>query len=225
MSSCHFILTAHLIDVCCLQDPVLSRLSHRMRQGSQLTCIEALASTAARQPAQEYATCMDHGFPITCIRATTMKQFMWQPDLMWVAQFLEAGVRRMREADPSGGSDVQLARLAGTGVISCLASGHSTHTTAGAGVRNLHGPRLHPHLRASQPPPCQVSAGQYRQCSFTAPCQVSAGQYKPKSSTDAHAERQSGRSRSFSAPCRWPAEHKPSRSAAPECGASRAQME
>ena len=39
-------------------------------------------------------------------RATTMKQFMWQPDLMRVAQFIDAGVRRMREIDPSDGSDI-----------------------------------------------------------------------------------------------------------------------
>ena len=39
-------------------------------------------------------------------RATTTKQFMWQPDLMRVAQFIDAGVRRMREIDPSNGSDM-----------------------------------------------------------------------------------------------------------------------
>ena len=35
-----------------------------------------------------------------------MKQFMWQLDLMRVAQLLDAGVRRMREIDASDGSDV-----------------------------------------------------------------------------------------------------------------------
>ena len=30
-------------------------------------------------------------------RATTMQQFMWQPDLMREAQILAAGVRRMRK--------------------------------------------------------------------------------------------------------------------------------
>ena len=39
-------------------------------------------------------------------QATTMKQFMWQPDLMRVAQFIDAGVRRMREIHPSDGSDI-----------------------------------------------------------------------------------------------------------------------
>ena len=39
-------------------------------------------------------------------RATTKQQFMWQPDLMQVAQFPEAGVRRMRGIDPSDGSDI-----------------------------------------------------------------------------------------------------------------------
>ena len=39
-------------------------------------------------------------------RATTMKQFMWQPDLMRVAQFIDAGMRRMRKIDPSNGSDI-----------------------------------------------------------------------------------------------------------------------
>ena len=45
---------------------------------------------------------------------------MWQPDLMRVAQFIDAGVRTMREIDPSDGSDIQSARLAGTDGISCL---------------------------------------------------------------------------------------------------------
>ena len=53
-------------------------------------------------------------------RATTVKQFMWQPDLMRVAQFIDAGVRRMRETYPSDGSAIYSARLAGTDVISCL---------------------------------------------------------------------------------------------------------
>ena len=39
-------------------------------------------------------------------RATTMQQFKWQPDLMRVAQIIDAGVRWMREIDPSDGSDV-----------------------------------------------------------------------------------------------------------------------
>ena len=39
-------------------------------------------------------------------QATTMKQFMWQPDLMRVAQFIDAGMRRMREIDPSDGADI-----------------------------------------------------------------------------------------------------------------------
>ena len=39
-------------------------------------------------------------------RATTMQQFMWRPDIMRVAQFLEAGVRTMQGIDPSGGSDI-----------------------------------------------------------------------------------------------------------------------
>ena len=50
-------------------------------------------------------------------RATTMQQFMWQPDLMRVAQ---AGVRTMQGIDPSDGSDIWPARLAGTDVNSCL---------------------------------------------------------------------------------------------------------
>ena len=36
------------------------------------------------------------GFPCSVRQATTMRQFMWQPDLMRVAQVLDAGVRRMR---------------------------------------------------------------------------------------------------------------------------------
>ena len=39
-------------------------------------------------------------------RATFMQQFMWQPDLMRVVQFLEAGVRRLQENDPSHAADI-----------------------------------------------------------------------------------------------------------------------
>ena len=37
-------------------------------------------------------------------RATTVQRFMWQPDLMRVAQSLEADVRMRQGIDPSGGS-------------------------------------------------------------------------------------------------------------------------
>ena len=57
-------------------------------------------------------------------RATTMKQFMWQLDHMRAAQILDAGVRRIQEIDPSNGSDIQLASLAGWleqhNFLSCL---------------------------------------------------------------------------------------------------------
>ena len=39
---------------------------------------------------------------------------------MRVARFIDAGVRRVREFDPSDGSDILSANLAGTDVISCL---------------------------------------------------------------------------------------------------------
>ena len=45
----------------------------------------------------------------------------WQPGLMRVAHFLEAGVRAMQGIDPSDYSDIESARLAGTNVTACLA--------------------------------------------------------------------------------------------------------
>ena len=43
-----------------------------------------------------------------------MQQFMWQPDMLQVANFLDAGVKRLQEIDPDAGSNIQSARLAGT---------------------------------------------------------------------------------------------------------------
>ena len=36
----------------------------------------------------------------------TMQQFMWQPDMLQVAKFLDAGVKRMQEIDPDVGSNI-----------------------------------------------------------------------------------------------------------------------
>ena len=35
-----------------------------------------------------------------------MQQFMWQPDILQVAKFLDAGVKRMQEIDPDAGSNI-----------------------------------------------------------------------------------------------------------------------
>ena len=35
-----------------------------------------------------------------------MQQFMWQPDMLQVAKFLDAGVKRMQEIDPDTGSHI-----------------------------------------------------------------------------------------------------------------------
>ena len=36
----------------------------------------------------------------------TMQQFMWQPDMLQVAKFLDAGVKRTQEIDPDAGSNI-----------------------------------------------------------------------------------------------------------------------
>ena len=36
----------------------------------------------------------------------TMQQFMWQPDMLQIAKFLNAGVKRMQEIDPDAGSNI-----------------------------------------------------------------------------------------------------------------------
>ena len=36
----------------------------------------------------------------------TMQQFMWQPDMLQVAKFLDAGVKKMQEIDPDAGSNI-----------------------------------------------------------------------------------------------------------------------
>ena len=35
-----------------------------------------------------------------------MQQFMWQPDMLQVAKFLDAGVKRMQKIDPDAGSNI-----------------------------------------------------------------------------------------------------------------------
>ena len=37
-----------------------------------------------------------------------MQQFMWQPDMLQVAKFLDAGVKRMQEVDPDAGSNMNI---------------------------------------------------------------------------------------------------------------------
>ena len=36
----------------------------------------------------------------------TMQQFMWQPNMLQVAKFLDAGMKRLQTADPSEGSNI-----------------------------------------------------------------------------------------------------------------------
>ena len=49
----------------------------------------------------------------------TMQQFMWQPNLLQVAKFLDACMQRLQMVDPDEGSNIQSARLAGI-FLSCL---------------------------------------------------------------------------------------------------------
>ena len=50
----------------------------------------------------------------------TMQQLMWQPDMLQVAKFLDASVKRIQKIDPDAGSNIFSARLAGTMYSSCL---------------------------------------------------------------------------------------------------------
>ena len=36
----------------------------------------------------------------------TMQQFMWQPNLLQVAKFLDAGMKRLQTVDPDEGSNI-----------------------------------------------------------------------------------------------------------------------
>ena len=49
-----------------------------------------------------------------CQERQTMQQFMWQPDMLQVAYFLDAGVKRMQETGPDAGLNILSARLAGS---------------------------------------------------------------------------------------------------------------
>ena len=42
-----------------------------------------------------------------------MQQFMWQPSLLQVATFLDAGMKRLQTVGPDEGSNIKSARLAG----------------------------------------------------------------------------------------------------------------
>ena len=89
-------------------------------------------------------------------QAITPKQFMWQPDLIRVAQFLDAGVRRMRDIGPSDELDVQSARLAGTYVLSCPDFSACPQNAACRQEPHKHA-RLQPyHLKSAL---CQLDAG------------------------------------------------------------------
>ena len=35
-----------------------------------------------------------------------MQQFMWQPNMLQVAKFLDAGMKRLQTADPNEGSNI-----------------------------------------------------------------------------------------------------------------------
>ena len=55
-----------------------------------------------------------HGrFPDDFEAHQTMQQFRWQPNLLQVAKFLDAGMKRLQTVDPDEGSNIQSARLAG----------------------------------------------------------------------------------------------------------------
>ena len=36
----------------------------------------------------------------------TMQQFMWQPDMLQVTKFLDAGMKRLQTVDPNEGSNI-----------------------------------------------------------------------------------------------------------------------
>ena len=44
-------------------------------------------------------------FPDTFEAHQTMQQFMWQPNLLQVAKFLDAGMKRLQTVDPNEGSN------------------------------------------------------------------------------------------------------------------------
>ena len=48
----------------------------------------------------------EHGLKVSRAVHGTLKQLMWQPDPMRMAQFIIAGVRSIREIDPSAESDI-----------------------------------------------------------------------------------------------------------------------
>ena len=44
---------------------------------------------------------------LSCVlRGPHLPHFMWQPDMLQVAKFLDAGVKRMQEIDPDAGSNL-----------------------------------------------------------------------------------------------------------------------
>ena len=48
-----------------------------------------------------------HGqFPDIFQPHQTMQQFMWQPNLLQVAKFLDAGMKRLQTVDPDEGSNI-----------------------------------------------------------------------------------------------------------------------
>ena len=70
-----------------------TRLHHVMIFHRPLSCLPNLGLVFECTALQDLRV----SFAALLQQATTMKQFMWQPDLMRAAQFIDAGVRRMRE--------------------------------------------------------------------------------------------------------------------------------
>ena len=64
----------------------------------EMRCTWSLSATAWADLREQFANIFQE--------RRTMQQFMWQPDMLQVAKFLDAGVKRMQEIDPDAGSNI-----------------------------------------------------------------------------------------------------------------------
>ena len=55
--------------------------------------------------AQRWQICVAN-FQILTLPHQTMQQFMWQPNMLQVAKFLDAGMKRLQTVDPNEGSNI-----------------------------------------------------------------------------------------------------------------------
>ena len=86
------------------------KIQDRCRRGAALkyarTCSYRLLSAMCAYVLSSPYVLMAQQIDLIFLERQTLEEFMWQPDMLQVAKFLDAGVKRMQEIDPDAGSNI-----------------------------------------------------------------------------------------------------------------------